>query len=143
MEDSILNSIKKMVGIPQDCDSFDLHILFDINSAFSTLWQLGIQNNGKVESYDQKWNEVFSDYNDNVLDHIKEYTAMKVRLLFDPPSSSYVLDSLTAQISELEWRISEYAEKVFENDSDVDDETCDSKDDENELEDKEVFEDAT
>lgn len=113
MEDSILDTIKKMLGINSDCDSFDTDIIIGINSAFAVFRQLGIESAHSIDSRDEQWTKVFEDYSE-ILDLIKSCTYMRVRRSFDPPTSSYVLDSLVAQISELEWRISEYAEGVFD-----------------------------
>lgn len=110
-EDSIFLSIKKLVGINSADTEFDLDVMIQINAVFSKLYQLGV---GKDKSYritssDDKWTEVFEDYLD-LLDFIKSYTYIKVRLIFDPPSSSFVLDALSKEASELEWRINDQAD---------------------------------
>lgn len=106
MDDSILNSVKKNLGIPTDYDVFDTDIIMHINLAFSTLYQLGIgkDHNLRIDSKEQEWKQLFKEY-DSCLDFIKDYTYLKVRVLFDPPTTSFVLDALNNNIKEIEWRI--------------------------------------
>ncbi len=109
--DSVLTSIKKMLGITEEYTHFDLDIIMHINSVFSTLTQLGV---GPPEGYFieddwASWDE-FLPENKNLLGFVKSYMLLKVRLLFDPPLSSAVIESMNRQISELEWRITVAAE---------------------------------
>lgn len=103
-ESSILNSIKKLLGIQIDENAFDNDIIIHINSALSSLTQLGI---GPVEGYSisgasEQWSDfVGEDYR---LSSIKTYIYLKVRLIFDPPASSAILDAYKQQIHEYEWR---------------------------------------
>lgn len=110
-EDSIFLSIKKLVGINDADTEFDLDVTIQINAVFSKLYQLGVGKDKpyRITSSDDKWIEVFEDYLD-LLDFIKSYTYIKVRLIFDPPSSSFVLDALSKEASELEWRINDQAD---------------------------------
>lgn len=104
MEDNILNTIKKLLGINEDYEYFDPDVLININSAFSVLAQLGVNDSkGFVADSESVW----SDYipKDENLEMIKSYIYLKVKKTFDPPSSSFVLDSIDSQIRELEWRI--------------------------------------
>lgn len=107
MNESIISSIKGYVGISDVDTAFDQDIVLHINTAFSTLYQLGV---GKGSPYritsDEKssWTELFSDY-PNCIDFIKEYTFLRVRLLFDPPTNSYIMDSLKQTIQEMEYRL--------------------------------------
>lgn len=107
MDESIISSIKGYVGISDVDTAFDQDIVLHINTAFSTLYQLGV---GKGSPYriasDEKssWTELFSDY-PNCIDFIKEYTFLRVRLLFDPPTNSYIMDSLKQTIQEMEYRL--------------------------------------
>ena len=118
MEDSILISTKKALGIQKDLTAFDQDILMNINSVFSILYQIGvISSTGtyRIEDDTAKWEELFG--NDQIsLDMIKAYTYAKVRLMFDPPSSSFVLESLKQQAQELEWRICIQSEGGLKND---------------------------
>lgn len=115
MEDSILISIKGMLGIDKDCDGFDQEIMIFINSVFSTLYQIGFDpaKNYRVESVESKWTDILNDDPD-LVDLIKPYTYMKVRLQFDPPTSSFVLESFRKEIDQLEWRIQAQAEGGFD-----------------------------
>jgi hypothetical protein len=105
MEDSILNSTKKILGIADDYTAFDLDIITHINTAFSTLAQLGI---GPIEGFFIEddgaiWDDFFTD--DPRFNSIKSYIFLKVRMLFDPPTTSYLIDSMERQIEQLEWRL--------------------------------------
>ena len=105
MTDSIFSSVKKVVGLLGDDGSFDEDILLHINSVVSTLRQLGlsIPADFYVEDDVQTWSDLLGEFRD--LDLVKSYMAMKVRLMFDPPSSSFGLASMTEMVKELEWRI--------------------------------------
>lgn len=118
MEDSILNSTKKALDIQKDLTAFDQDILMNINSVFSILYQLGVQSSTdtyRIENADTKWEDLFGK-DPIMLDMIKTYTYARVRILFDPPTSSFVLDSLKAQAQELEWRIYVQAGGGFKDD---------------------------
>lgn len=104
MNENILATIKKLLGINEDYEYFDADVLININSAFSVLAQLGVNDSkGFIATADSEW----SDYlpSDENLEMIKTYIYLKVKKTFDPPSSSFVLDSIDSQIAELEWRI--------------------------------------
>lgn len=105
-ENSILTSIKKLLGIAENYTHFDADIIMHINSVFMTLNQLGV---GPKEGYFiEDDSDVWSDYisNDKLLHYIKTYIYSKVKLLFDPPQSSAVMDAIRNSISECEFRIS-------------------------------------
>lgn len=104
MEQSILQSMKKLLGIVPEYTAFDDQILLDINAAFSTLHQLGIGPEEGFEIVDgtTTWDSVVTEPRFN---SIKSYVGMKVKLMFDPPTSSFALDALKNQIAEYEWRI--------------------------------------
>lgn len=107
MDENIIDSIKEYVGISDVDSAFDQDIVLHINTVFSTLYQLGI---GKSSPYHintedtATWAELFSEYS-NCVDFIKEYTFLRVRLLFDPPTNSYIMDSLKQTIQEMEYRL--------------------------------------
>ena len=105
MANSIFNSVKKVVGLLGDDGSFDEDILLHINSVVSTLRQLGlsIPADFYVEDDVQTWRDLLGEFRD--FDLVKSYMAMKVRLMFDPPSSSFGLASMAEMVTELEWRI--------------------------------------
>ena len=115
---SILTSIKKMLGIGEDYDAFDTILIMHINSIFMSLNQLGV---GPSEGFSIKdKTDVWSDFipNDHKLESVKSYIYMKVKLLFDPPLSSTVMESMNRMISEFEWRLNVQAETENQNGGD-------------------------
>lgn len=108
--DSILISIKKMLGISKEYDAFDAVLIMHINTVFMNLSQLGVGPNEGFSIIDEadKWSDFISE--DPRLESIKSYVYLKVKLLFDPPMNSSVMDSMTLQIKELEWRLNVTAE---------------------------------
>ena len=113
MTDSIFSSVKKVVGLLGDDGSFDEDILLHINSVVSTLRQLGlsIPSDFYVRDDVQTWRDLLGEFRD--LDIVKSYMAMKVRLMFDPPSSSFGLASMTEMVKELEWRINALTDQPY------------------------------
>lgn len=103
--DSILTSIKKLLGIPEEYTHFDIDLIMHINTVLGILTQLGIGPSGGFSISDSTatWEDFIPSF--PVTEMVKSYIAMKVRLLFDPPQSSAVSDAITRQISELEWRL--------------------------------------
>lgn len=104
--DSILNSIKKLLGIAEEYEHFDSDIIIHINSVFMILNQIGV---GPAEGFSiQDKTSTWEDFTKGELsvESVKTYVYLKVRLIFDPPSSSSVIESINRQISELEWRLS-------------------------------------
>ena len=102
---SILTSIKKLLGITKEYEDFDEEIIIHINSAFSVLTQLGIGPNDGFAITDStaEWSAFLS--NGHRLEFVKNYVYLKVKLGFDPPTNSAAIDAINRQISELEWRI--------------------------------------
>lgn len=108
--ESILTSIKLLLGITEDYDYFDAQIITHINSVFMILTQLGV---GPPEGFiindkSNTWNEFIQDGKN--LELVKSYVHLKVRTLFDPPSSSVVMESTNRMINEFEWRLNAAAE---------------------------------
>lgn len=105
MEESILTSIKKLLGIPEDYEQFDADIIMHINSALFVLTQLGVGPSGGFSISDKTsvWTDFVPDM--TKIESIKSYVYLKVRLMFDPPTSSAVIEAMNRQISEFEWRI--------------------------------------
>lgn len=103
--DSILTSIKNLLGIVEECTDFDQIIIMHINSVFSILNQLGVGPAAGFSIEDDS--AVWSDFigNDSRLSDVKSFVYLKVRMLFDPPLSSAVAESMNRLASELEWRI--------------------------------------
>jgi hypothetical protein len=111
MTNSILTSTKKILGVADDYTAFDLDILTHINSAFATLHQLGIgpAQGFMIEDDTPTWDAFLGS--DMRLNAVKTYVYLRVRLLFDPPSTSYHLTALKEQIAEQEWRLNTYREE--------------------------------
>ena len=105
MEESILISVKQKLGISEDDDSFDSEIIDHINTVFMILTQFGVgpSEGFSIEDEDAVW-EDFTN-NDAALTPVKTYMAHRVRLIFDPPTQSSVMDALNRTIAELEWRL--------------------------------------
>ena len=113
--DSILTSIKKMLGISEEYTHFDDDIIMHINSVFLSLTQLGVgpSNGFVISDASSTWDDFLSgDSSHEYLkpEHIKTYVYQKVRLIFDPPLGSAVSDALKHMIAEFEWRINVAAE---------------------------------
>lgn len=105
METSILKSVKKVLGLEADYMAFDQDVLMHINSVFTILQQLGIGPDAgfAIEDDTATWDTFLGD--DPKLNSVKSYIWLRVRLLFDPPQTSFVLQSMEKQIQELEWRL--------------------------------------
>lgn len=110
MENSILISTKKILGIAPTYTAFDMDIITHINAAFSILNQLGVGpvDGFMIESQEELW-EDFS-VPSNQLSLVKTYVFLKVRLLFDPPATSYLIEAASNQAKEYEWRLSTFRE---------------------------------
>jgi hypothetical protein len=115
--DSILTSVKKMLGIAEEYEHFDADLLMHINSVFSILHQLGVgpADGFMIEDKSSIWSDFISDESKYTL--AKSYMFLKVKLLFDPPLSSAVLECYKTQISEYEWRLNITAEDGIKNES--------------------------
>ena len=110
--DSILDSTKKILGLAPEYDVFDVDIITHINTAFFTLNQLGI---GPAEGFSildrtSTW-AWFTEGRAN-LNSVKTYVYLRVRLLFDPPQTSFAISAMEKQIQELEWRLNVNREGV-------------------------------
>lgn len=104
--ESILTSIKKLLGIQEECEDFDTDIIIHINTVFTILNQLdvGPEKGFRIKDDTTTWEEYIKD--DLLLESVKDYIYLKVKLIFDPPSSSAVIESINRTLSELEWRLS-------------------------------------
>ena len=102
---SILNDVKKILNISVDDYTFDSDIILHINTAFSFLNQLGIgpTNGFSIENYTTTW-DTYLGTNAN-LNAVKTYVCLRVRMVFDPPTTSYMIDAMNKQIQELEFRL--------------------------------------
>lgn len=113
ISESILTSIKKLLGIDENYTHFDADIIMHINSVFSILTQMGVgpANGFSISGKDDTWSAFITD-KPNIFSLVKSYVYMKVRLLFDPPLSSAAIESINRQISEFEWRLFVAADPV-------------------------------
>ena len=103
--ESILTSIKKLLGITEEYTHFDVDLIIHINSVFMILNQLGVgpSEGFAIEDKSSTWDEFVED--PTQLQSVKSYMYMKVKLLFDPPLSSAVMEAMNRTISEFEWRL--------------------------------------
>lgn len=110
-KDSILISIKKLLGISREYKNFDTDIIMHINTVFMTLNQIGVgpDEGFMIEDEKDEWSDYIdeSQYNFN---SVKSYIHLRVKLLFDPPTNSTVMEALKESIKELEWRLNIEAE---------------------------------
>ena len=105
MKESILTSIKKLLGIAEDYINFDTDIIIHINSVFTTLNQVGVgpTKRFRITDKSETWEMFASD--EDFLDSVKTYIYLKVKIVFDPPLNSSVMESYKQEIKELEWRL--------------------------------------
>lgn len=103
--ESILTSVKKLLGITEEYEHFDADIIMHINSVFMILTQIGVGPSEGFFIVDKTttWDEFIPS--GKSLESVKSYMYMKVKLLFDPPQSSAVMESMKNMISEFEWRL--------------------------------------
>ena len=103
--DGILTSIKKLLGITEECTDFDADIIMHINTVLATLNQLNVGPKDGLANSDSStsWENFMGG--DMRLNLVKSYVHLKVRLLFDPPLQSSVMEAINNTIKELEWRI--------------------------------------
>ena len=108
--ESILTSIKKLLGITEEDTTFDPDIIIHINTVLMILTQLGVgpPEGFIIEDDSATWEDFISDA--TKLQSVKSYVYLKVKLIFDPPLSSSVMESIKSTISELEWRLNVAAE---------------------------------
>ena len=105
MLDSVLLSTKQMLGISPEDTSFDVNVIMSINTALTILMDLGLTEveDQIVTSDDMTWDELLGERTD--IEYVKTYIYQKVKMIFDPPTSTAAIDAMQRSISELEWRI--------------------------------------
>lgn len=110
MRDSILNTIKKVLGLDPEYKPFDEDIILYINSALFVLFQLGVgpKQGFSIQGSEEVWGDFLPDQ--LLFESVKEYIATSVQLAFDPPSNSFVMTAKENKLKELEWRINVQAE---------------------------------
>jgi hypothetical protein len=106
--DSILTETKKILGIHPDDDTFDIDIIMFINSALSTIQTEGTGQDFHITGDVETWDQITS--NQEKLALIKTIVYLRVRMLFDPPTTSYTQQAMNHQIEELEWRLNVWRE---------------------------------
>lgn len=106
MEQGILTSTKKILGLAAEYTAFDQDVITHINSAFAILHGLGVgpEDGFMIEDDCSEWTDFMSEI--YTLNMIRSYVYLKVRLLFDPPTTSYLIEAANNQAKEFEWRIS-------------------------------------
>lgn len=110
--ESILTSIKKLLGISEEYEHFDADLIMHINSVFMILTQLGVGPSEGFRITDES--EIWTDFISEPvrINLVKSYMYLKVKLLFDPPSSSAVIESMNRMINEFEWRLNVAADNT-------------------------------
>lgn len=116
MEESILKTIKEALGIVDDYTAFDSQIIMHINSVFMILNQIGIgpEDGYQIQDKADAWSEFIkkSDWDDESFNLVKTYIAIKVKMIWDPPSSNALLDVYQRQIDEFEYRLNLRSEEI-------------------------------
>lgn len=112
MSDSILVTIKKMLGLEDAYTPFDTDVMIFINAALMNLTQLGVgsKEGYTISDYDTKWSDFLT--NETKLGAVKTYVYLKVKMAFDPPTNSFVMDAMKQQAEEIGWRLNVQAESV-------------------------------
>lgn len=112
MDESILNNIKKMLGLEADYSAYDQDIIILINNCMMTLQQYGVgpKQGFILTGASQKWSDFFSESGGKMLESVKTYIYLKVKMVFDPPSTSFVMDAFKSTCDEIEWRLKEQME---------------------------------
>ncbi len=113
IQDSILNTTKKALGLETEYEAFDVDVIMHINSIFATLNQLGIGPAAgfRIDDAVPVWSDFLLD--EEPLNFVKSYMYLKVRMLFDPPTTSYLIEAFNKQADELEWRINVHREYML------------------------------
>lgn len=107
--ESILESVKKYLGIEPTYTHFDGDLILDINSVFPILYQLGVGPEGfEISDANESWTEYLGDAAYKSL--VRTYVCLKTKLLFDPPSNSFLVEAIKDQIKEIEWRLNVYVD---------------------------------
>ena len=118
VDDSILLSIKKMLGMEPEFTQFDPDIILHINTIIQVLYQIGLDIPDGFTVVDQ--NSLWTDYIKDprytkITSLIKQYIFMRVRMIFDPPSSATLATSIQESINEMQWRISQWIDYYEQN----------------------------
>lgn len=119
MEASILDATKKTLGLASDYTAFDHDVITHINSSFSVLNQIGVGpvDGFGIEGAEDTWDSFEVPLNQ--LNMVKTYIYLKVRMLFDPPTTSFHIDAMEKQIREHEVRLNGFREAVISEEEEV------------------------
>lgn len=106
LTNSVMLTVKKMLGIAEEYHAFDLDVITNINAVFLTLNQLGVGPRYPflITGPETQWEDFLGLEQNQILQGIQTYMYMRVRMMFDPPTNSFLVDSLRKQIEEMEWR---------------------------------------
>lgn len=117
MTESILTSVKKLLGIDENYTHFDPDLTMHINSVFSILTQMGVgpADGFSITDKSENWSDFIAG-DPCKFQLVKSYMHLKVKLLFDPPLGSAVIESINRQISEFEWRLFVVADSIKKSD---------------------------
>lgn len=112
--DSILNSVKQLLGISEDNTDFDVNIIIYINSVFMILNQMGVGPDAPFVISDET--DTWHDFSDEIstMESVKSYVPLKVKIMFDPPTGSATMDALKYIIAEHEWRLNVLCDNTFQ-----------------------------
>lgn len=110
-ENGILNTIKTMLGLETDYNAFDIDVIVAINSAFMSLNQLGVgpERGFRIVDGSELWTDFIGDT--KLLGSVQTYVYLRTKLVFDPPSTSFVLSAMQDEIKELGWRLNAQVER--------------------------------
>lgn len=119
-DESILTSIKKLLGLSEDYTEFDTDIVIFINSALSTLNQLAVgpENSLRITDKSAVWEDLVQGQPN--IDAVKDYIYLKVKLIFDPPQTSFAITAFENMLKETEWRLNVVMEMVRHPNPDID-----------------------
>ncbi len=114
LEQSILTSVKAMMQMPEEYDDFDMELSLHINSAFSTLNQLGVgpEKPFSIEDSTAKWGDFIGD--NEKIQSVKSYVYISVKIIFDPPQNSGTMEAFQERKRELEFRLNVASDKVVQ-----------------------------
>lgn len=105
MQESILLTVKKLIGLSEAYDAFDIDLIIHINSVLMILYQLGIgERDFEITGPDDTW-EDFLGNDVESLKAVRTYVVQKTRMVFDPPTNSNIMSALKDSIAEFEWRL--------------------------------------
>lgn len=105
--ESILTSIKKLLGIEEDYEQFDPDIIMHINTVFALLKRMGVgpSKGFSIQDADSTWDEFMGKDPNGILESVKTYIYLKVKMIFDPPTGSAITEAIKENIKELEWSL--------------------------------------